>query len=105
MNPVFAVLSDPTRRDILGRLSRNGPSTSTRLSGDLGITRQAVAKHLALLADAGLATRTRTGRESHYAADLDALIMVSSWIDDVRADWKQRLDLLAASLDQGSSAS
>ena len=50
---VFAALADPTRRAILASLARHGPSTATDLSGRLSITRQGVAKHLALLADAG----------------------------------------------------
>ena len=58
---VFAALADPTRRAILASLARHGPSTATDLSGRLSITRQGVAKHLALLADAGLVTSDAGG--------------------------------------------
>jgi hypothetical protein len=53
---VFIALADPTRRTILAALATDGPSTATDLAARLPITRQAVAKHLALMADAGLVT-------------------------------------------------
>src|SRR5262245_66539403 len=53
---VFAALADPTRRAILAALAAGGPATATDLAGGLPITRQAIAKHLALLAEAGLVT-------------------------------------------------
>src|SRR5580698_1859205 len=53
---VFAALADPTRRAILAALASGGPATATDLAGRLPITRQAIAKHLALLAEAGLVT-------------------------------------------------
>src|SRR5947199_19553 len=53
---VFAALADPSRRAILAALASGGPATATDLAGRLPITRQAIAKHLALLADAGLVT-------------------------------------------------
>ena len=52
---VFVALADPTRRAILAALASGGPATATDLAG-LPITRQAIAKHLALLAEAGLVT-------------------------------------------------
>ena len=51
---VFTALADPTRRGILAELAANGPATATDLASRLPITRQAIAKHLALLAEAGL---------------------------------------------------
>ena len=53
---VFAALADPTRRAMLAALAAEGPATATDLAGRLPITRQAIAKHLALLAEAGLLT-------------------------------------------------
>jgi DNA-binding transcriptional ArsR family regulator len=53
---VFAALADPTRRTILAELARRGPATATDLANRLPITRQAIAKHLTLLAEAGLVT-------------------------------------------------
>src|SRR5258705_2603881 len=51
---VFTALADPTRRAILATLAAQGPATATDLAGRLPVTRQAIAKHLALLAEAGL---------------------------------------------------
>ena len=51
---VFAALADPTRRQILAALASGGPATATDLAARLPITRQAIAKHLGLLAEAGL---------------------------------------------------
>src|SRR5215469_10950976 len=53
---VFVALADPTRRAILAALASGGPATATDMAGQLPITRQGIAKHLALLADAGLVT-------------------------------------------------
>ena len=53
---VFTALADPTRRAILAALAAGGPATATDLAGALPITRQAIAKHLGLLAQAGLVT-------------------------------------------------
>jgi DNA-binding transcriptional ArsR family regulator len=53
---VFAALADPTRRAILAELASRGPATATDLADRLPIARQAIAKHLALLARAGLVT-------------------------------------------------
>jgi DNA-binding transcriptional ArsR family regulator len=53
---VFAALADPSRRAILAALAAGGPATATDLAARLPITRQAIAKHLALLAEAGLVT-------------------------------------------------
>lgn len=53
---VFAALADPSRRALLASLAADGPSTATDLATRLPISRQAIAKHLGLLADAGLVT-------------------------------------------------
>jgi DNA-binding transcriptional ArsR family regulator len=53
---VFVALADPTRRAILAALASGGPATATDLGGRLPVTRQAVAKHLALLAEVELVT-------------------------------------------------
>ena len=95
MSDVFAVLGDPTRRSILERLSTEGPATATALADEIGISRQAVAKHLKLLADVGLAVSERRGRETLFRAELDALDAVGSWLDRVQGEWKLRLERLA----------
>ncbi len=101
MNDVdpFAALADPTRRQIVELLVGSGPSTATALAGQLDITRQAVAKHLQLLAGAGIATSERIGRETRFEADLAGFGDVRSWIEQVEGQWSGRLSRLAASLE------
>ena len=64
---VLAALADPTRRDVLAAVAaRAGTATATELAAELPVTRQAIAKHLTVLADAGLVTSVRHGREARY---------------------------------------
>jgi len=95
---VFAALGDPTRRHLYTQLARSGPRTATSLAADLSITRQAVSKHLGVLADAGMASPTRVGRETRYEASLEPLSEVRQWIRTVEGEWTQRLAALADSL-------
>jgi len=95
----FAVLADPTRRHIVELLVSGGPTTATALAGQLAISRQAVSKHLQLLAGAGIASSRRVGRETRFEARLDGFTDVRNWIAAVEGRWTERLALLAASLD------
>lgn len=95
---VFAALSDPTRRGLFTQLARGGPQTATSLASDLSISRQAVSKHLHVLADAGMASATRVGRETRYEASMEPLDEVSQWIRNVEGQWSQRLAALNEAL-------
>jgi DNA-binding transcriptional ArsR family regulator len=95
----FAALADPTRRQIVEMLAGSGPTTATALAGRLDISRQAVAKHLQLLAGAGIATSKRVGRETQFAASIGGFGDVRSWLDEVEGQWSDRLALLAKSLE------
>lgn len=91
--PVFAALSDATRRDVLRRLAA-GSATATELAAELPVTRQAVAKHLSALADAGLVEAARQGREVRYQLTPERLGSAVSWIADLDETWTRRLDAL-----------
>ncbi len=99
----FAALADPTRRHILELLARDGPSTATALAGELDISRQAVAKHLQLLAGAGVADGQRVGRETRFEATPGGLAEVQRWIAHIEDRWTSRLDLLARSVEAASA--
>jgi DNA-binding transcriptional ArsR family regulator len=85
---VFGALADPSRRQVIGYLSERGTATATELTGELPMTRQAVAKHLATLADAGLVEARRQGRETRYR------------LTEAGAEWDDRLDALRRHLER-----
>jgi len=96
---VFAALADPNRRAILASLAEHGPSTATDLSGRLSITRQGIAKHLALLADAGLVTSDAGGgRRVLYRHRSEPIKVAQSYLAALAADWDGSLDRLTAFL-------
>jgi DNA-binding transcriptional ArsR family regulator len=83
---VFGALADPNRRQVIGYLSERGTATATELTGELPMTRQAVAKHLATLAGAGLVESERSGRETRYRLTVAG------------TEWDDRLDALVRHL-------
>lgn len=88
---LWAAVGDPTRRRLVDALLTLGEATATTLSGELPVTRQAVAKHLTVLARAGLVDGRREGREMLYAVRPDRLDEVSQAMARVAAGWDQRL--------------
>jgi DNA-binding transcriptional ArsR family regulator len=90
----FAALSDPTRRHVIGVLSGGQEASVTELARELPISRQAVAKHLAALAEAGLVESTRQGRETRYRLTPGPLTDAGAWLDRVGTEWDSRLDRL-----------
>jgi DNA-binding transcriptional ArsR family regulator len=93
---IFTALADATRRQVMRALSEQGPSTATGLAANLPVTRQAVTKHLNALADAGLVTATRRGRERLYQISPRPLTDAVSWMADLGARWDERLAALRA---------
>jgi DNA-binding transcriptional ArsR family regulator len=90
---VFAALADPTRRTVMEHLARE-PATATQIAADLPVTRQAVAKHLGVLEDAGLVRAERAGRERRYSPTPAPLGDAISWMASVGGDWDDRLAAL-----------
>jgi DNA-binding transcriptional ArsR family regulator len=95
---VFAALGDPGRRDLVREISVRGSATATELAAELPVTRQAVAKQLAALADAGLVSSTRRGRETRYELTPQPLGEAMAWMVEVGARWDARLDALGQHL-------
>ena len=86
---VFDALADPNRRYVLEALAERETATATELAAELPVTRQAVAKHLAALSEAGLVEGRRQGRETLYE-----LGVAMDWMASVGADWDARLAAL-----------
>lgn len=95
---VFAALADPTRRRVVETLSRTGEATATELSGGIPVSRQAVTKHLRALADAGLVSAHREGREVRYRLTPSPMRGAVRWMATVGAEWDERLEALQKEL-------
>ena len=91
--PVFAALADDTRWAVLQELGRAELSASA-LAAILPVTRQAIAKHLAVLADAGLVEPVRVGREVRYRALGARLNQTARALEAIGAEWDRRLSAL-----------
>jgi DNA-binding transcriptional ArsR family regulator len=99
---VFAALADPTRRLMLSELLREGTTSVPTLTAVLPITRQAVAKHLSMLDDAGLVEREpAAGREVRYRLRAGALTPASSWLREAEDAWDGRLGRLKGAVERG----
>jgi DNA-binding transcriptional ArsR family regulator len=92
---VFGALADPSRRFVVERLAARGSASQTELAGELPVTRQAVAKHLAALRAAGLVRAERRGREMRYELESAPLGDAAEWLERVGATWDARLAALA----------
>ena len=92
---VFGALADDTRRTVFVRVAASGQATASELARDLPVTRQAVAKHLSLLASAGLVESERVGRETRFHARSEPLSEAIDWMAGVGARWDDRLARLA----------
>ncbi|RMI30654.1 ArsR/SmtB family transcription factor [Nocardia stercoris] len=88
---LWSAIGDPTRRRMLDILLADGPATATTLSTRLPVTRQAVAKHLAVLDRAGLVHPNTAGREKHYRLDEAQFERAVAQLAAVGASWDRRL--------------
>ena len=99
VDAVFAALADPTRRHIVEALTREQTVSVPALTSELPITRQAVAKHLAMLSGAGLIERAPAeGREVRYQLRADGLDPAAEWLRRTDAAWDRRLGRLKDAL-------
>ena len=94
---VFGALAEPTRRQLLASIAEH-PATATELASQLPISRQAVAKHLNSLSEAGLLERERSGRDIRYRLSPAPLTEAMSWMAQVGGQWDDRLSRLSGTL-------
>ena len=93
---LFAALGDETRLSVLARLSRGEPQSISRLTAGTKLTRQAVTKHLRVLADAGVVRSLRSGRESLFELKPRPLEEARDYLDEVSRHWDDALARLKA---------
>lgn len=88
---LWSAIGDPTRRRMLDLLLTTGEGTATSLSEQLPVSRQAVAKHLAVLDRVGLVDSTRAGRETRYRVDAEQLERAAAQLASVGSAWDARM--------------
>lgn len=94
--PVFAALGDATRLHVVSRLSGSGPMSITQLTEGSHVTRQAVTKHLTVLAEAGLVRDFRQGRERVWELRTSRLEEARRILELISARWDEALERLRA---------
>jgi DNA-binding transcriptional ArsR family regulator len=94
--PVFAALGDPTRLRLVARLCADGPQSIVQLTEGSRVTRQAITKHLHALADAGVVTGTREGRERIWALKHERLAQARRYLEQISAQWDAAIERLRA---------
>ena len=103
LSRVFAALADPTRRDIVARLTADD-ATVGELAAPYDVTVQAVSKHLKVLEDAGLVTRSRDAQRRPVHLEAQVFDLMTKWIERYRRQAEerfQRLDAVLADLPDG----
>lgn len=88
---LWEAVGDPSRRRVLDLILARGAATPTMLAAELPVTRQAVSKHLAILARAGLVEAHRQGRETRYTVRPDRLSEAAAAMAEAAAQWDRRL--------------
>ncbi len=92
--PVFAALGDETRLALVARLSSDGPLSITRLTAGSAVTRQAITKHLNVLATAGLVSDIWRGRERIWELEPEQMETARTYLEHVSKRWDGALDRL-----------
>ena len=109
LSRAFSALADPTRRDIVARLAVDD-ATVNELAEPYDVTVQAVSKHLKVLEDAGLVSRTRDAQRRPVHLEAEVFDLMTKWIDRYREQAQQRYERLDAVLaelrdERGAAAS
>ncbi len=98
--PVFAALGDPTRLELLSRLSDRRPHSIVELADGLKLTRQGITKHLLVLKQAGIVTSKRVGRESQFTVSPDPITQARDYLTRASAQWDEALQRLKALVEE-----
>jgi len=96
---VFQAIADPTRREIIDLLVNNSLNLNA-IADNFPISRPAISKQIKILAQCGLVTISRQGREHYCTANLKKFVEVSDWIEKYRVFWNMKLDALGDFLEK-----
>ena len=99
-NDAFTALAHPIRREIVQRLS-GGAATVGEASRGLGVSKPTISRHLRLLEDAGVVTRTVEGRTHRLGLQTETLADAAEWIESQRTRWEHLFDVVGEYLEEG----
>lgn len=99
LDRTFSALADPTRRALLARLEHEDGLSVSELAKPFPVSLPAIMKHLDVLSDAGLVTRTKTGRTVSCRLNAEPMEEAMGWLAHYQRFWTQRLDALEALLE------
>jgi len=99
LSKVFQALADPTRRDIVARLA-SGDATVGELAAPYDVSLQAVSKHLKVLEEAGLVSRTREAQRRPVHLEAEVFDLMTKWIERYRREAEERFRRLDALLER-----
>jgi DNA-binding transcriptional ArsR family regulator len=99
LSRVFSALADPTRRDMVARLAA-GDATVSELAAPYDVSLQAVSKHIAVLEEAGLVSRSRDAQRRPVHLDAEVFDLMTKWIERYRRQAEERYQRLDALLDR-----
>ena len=103
LDRTFFALSDPTRRAIIGNLAAKGACSVLELAEPFEMSLPAISKHLKLLENANLITRTRKGRVHYLRLCANPMSEANDWLEAYRQFWNERLDSLGRFLNSQPS--
>lgn len=90
---IYQAIADPTRRAILTLLTV-GAMTPNAIAGHFGSSRQAVSKHIQILAECGAVDQDQRGREIYYQLNINKMKEIDRWMEAFRKLWETRFDQL-----------
>ena len=99
LDRTFSALSDPTRREVLERLTM-GPASISELAGPAGISLPGMLKHVRILEEANLVTTEKRGRTRECRLAPEQMDDATTWIESQRRQWERRLDRLEAIIER-----
>ncbi|RLV55632.1 ArsR family transcriptional regulator [Aeromicrobium phragmitis] len=102
LDAAFAALGDPVRRTIVTRLA-HGDATVTELAEPFELTQQAISHHVGVLRRCGLVDQRVHGTRRPCRLNTERLQSLSTWIDDQRRAWDDRLSALEAHLSESET--